>query len=57
MVLSQSRMAKRCTQQPGVAAYARKKAVMYMNLANDASNVYTDVKEEAGKAGMKARQP
>jgi hypothetical protein len=45
------------TQQLGVVAYARKKAVMYRNLANNASNVYTDMKEEADKAGMKARQP
>jgi hypothetical protein len=63
-VLSHSRMAKvwtemakRCTQQPGAAAYARKKAVMYTNLANDASKAYADAKEEADKADMKTRQP
>ena len=63
-VLSHSRMAEvwtemaeQCTQQPGAAAYARKKAVMYTNLANDASKAYADAKEEADKADMKTRQP
>lgn len=50
-------MAERCTQQPGAAAYARKKAMMYTNLANNASKAYADAKEEADKADMKARQP
>jgi hypothetical protein len=63
-VLSHSRMAEvwtemaeRCTQQPGAAAYPGKKAVMYTNLANDASKAYADAKEEADKADMKTRQP
>ncbi|KIM84453.1 hypothetical protein PILCRDRAFT_87392 [Piloderma croceum F 1598] len=50
-------MAERCTQQLGAAAYARKKAVMYRDFANDVSKVYADAKEEADKADMKARQP
>jgi hypothetical protein len=44
------------TVQPGAAAYGRK-AVMYRNLADDASKVYADANEEADKADMKARQP
>jgi hypothetical protein len=48
-------VAERCTQQPGAVAYARK----YRNLANDASKLYADAKEdsEGDKADMKARQP
>jgi hypothetical protein len=48
-------MAEQCSQQPGPAAYARKKAMMYKNLANDASKVYADVKEEADKASKRKR--
>ena len=45
-----TQMADQCTQQPGAAAYARKKAVMYRNLSNEASTLYADAKEEADKA-------
>jgi len=50
-------IAKRCTQQPGAVAYAKKKAVMYRNLANNASKLYADAKEEADKADTKAKRP
>ena len=49
-------MADQCTQQPGAAAYARKKAVMYRNLSNEASTLYADAKEEADKADSIASQ-
>jgi hypothetical protein len=48
---------ERTVQQPGAAAYGRRKAVMYRNLADDASKVYADANEEADKVDMKARQP
>lgn len=43
-------MAENCIKEPGAAAYARKKAVMYQNLSNEASKMYTDAKAAADKA-------
>ena len=43
-------MAENCIKEPGAVAYARKKAVMYQNLSNEASKMYTDAKVAADKA-------
>jgi hypothetical protein len=42
-----TQMANQCTQQH---TYARKKAIMYRILSNEASTLYADAKEEADKA-------
>jgi hypothetical protein len=62
-VLSHSRMAEvwttmadRCTDNPGAAAYARKKVVMYRNLSNEAAKLYADAKTDAAKADVQERR-
>ena len=49
-------MADHCTDNPGVAAYARKKVVMYQNLSSEATKLYVDAKTNTGKAYVQERQ-
>jgi predicted house-cleaning NTP pyrophosphatase (Maf/HAM1 superfamily) len=49
-------MAEHFLNELGAAAYARKKAVMYRNLSDEASQKYTDAKADADKAGRYTSQ-
>jgi hypothetical protein len=49
-------MADCCTDNPGAAAYARKKVMMYQNLSNKAAKLYADTKTNATKADVQERQ-
>jgi hypothetical protein len=49
-------MADHCTNNLGEAAYARKKVVMYQNLSNEATKLYTDAKTDATKGDVQERQ-
>ena len=45
-----TKMANRCTEDPGGAAYARKKVVMYTNFPNEAQKMYSKARPDADKA-------
>ena len=48
-------MANHCTEDPGGAAYARKKVVMYTNFSNEAQKMYRNTRADADKADQQAK--
>ena len=50
-----TKMANRCTEDPGGAAYARKKVVMYTNFSNEAQKMYSKARADADKADRQAK--
>ena len=44
-----TKMANRCTEDPGGTAYARKKVVMYTNFSNEAQKMYSNARANADK--------
>ena len=55
MAVVWTKMANRCTEDPGGAAYARKKVVMYTNFSNEAQKMYSKARADADKADRQAK--
>ena len=47
--------ANRCTEDPGGAAYAGKKVVMYTNFSNKVQKMYSNTRSDADKANWQAK--
>jgi hypothetical protein len=49
-----NQLADHCIQNPGAAAYARKKVAMYTQLAAECTQMYQDAKHAVRKADLQA---
>ena len=50
-----TKMANRCTEDPGGVADARKKVVMYTNFSNEAQKMNSNARADADKADQQAK--